>query len=147
MCGQVVRGIPLDAANIRCGGDGRPFLWEMSGFVGFVVAGINNLRIGDDVDMMEEYPEDFLGDIDDFVAPNMVRSRRVHLSNELGWLGVFRLGWISKISQDAPRPVFVLSWRCGCQMDEEQTHNQVAGCKLAWSFPLLIEQHAEKGWE
>lgn len=110
MRGQVIRGVPFDTADVGRGGDGRPFLREMGSFVGFLVAGVSNLGIGDDVDVMEEYPEDFLGDIHDLVAPDVVGSRRVHLSDELRGPGVFRLGWISKVSKDVPRPDFILSW-------------------------------------
>lgn len=108
--GQVIRGVPFDAADVGRGRDRGPFLREMGGFVGFVVAGVSNLGIGDDVEVMEEDPEDFLGDIDDLVAPDVVRSRRVHLSDELRGPGVFRLGWISKVSKDVPRPDLILSW-------------------------------------
>ena len=108
MRGQVVCGVPFNATDVRCRWDWGSFLWEMSGFIRVVVVGFGNLGIRDNIDVMKEYPKDFFCDIDDLVAPDLVRSRRMHLHDKLWWPGVFRLGRISKISKDVPGSNLIL---------------------------------------
>ena len=45
--------------------------------------------------MMQEDPEDFFGDIDNFFAPYAVGARVIDGGDEARWLGVLGLGRIS----------------------------------------------------
>ena len=50
--------------------------------------------------MVEEDPEDFLGDVDDFFAPDAVGPGVVHGRDEAGWLGFFRWGGVAEVGED-----------------------------------------------
>ena len=74
--GEVVGRVPFDAADIRGCRHGRTFAGEVSAAVGLcgVVVVVVVVGEGNDVGVMEEDPEDFFRDADDFVAPDSVRS-------------------------------------------------------------------------
>ena len=77
MGGEVVGGFPFDAADIRsCGNRGA-----VAGKVGRGVANRwlgGFWRVGDNVEVVEEDPEDFFSDVNDLFAPDAVRARVVH---------------------------------------------------------------------
>ena len=53
--------------------------------------------------MVQEDPEDFLGDVDDFLAPHAVRSWDVDGRDEPGRLGFFRWRGIVEVREDFRR--------------------------------------------
>lgn len=116
MCGQVVCRVPFDAADVGGCGDGGSFPREMCGAVvfffffvvfygggGVVVAAViigGFLWERDDVAMVEEDPEDLLGHVDDFLAPDAVRAREIDGCYEAWRLGRFGLGRIAEVLED-----------------------------------------------
>lgn len=75
MRGEVVGRFPFDAADVGGGGDRGAVTREVAGRVGGrFVGGIGGDGVGDDVQVVEEDPEDFFRDVDDFFAPDAVRA-------------------------------------------------------------------------
>ena len=77
MGGEVIGSVPFDATDVGCRGDGGAFAGEVPAAVGFCGGGGGGgggEGEGDDVGVVEEDPEDFFGDADDFVAPDPVGS-------------------------------------------------------------------------
>ena len=76
MCGEVICGVPFHAANIgRCRNRGM-FTGEMP--FGVVAGAVWHLGVGDDVDVVQEYPKDFFDDVVHFFEPYSIRPRVVY---------------------------------------------------------------------
>ena len=97
MLGQVIRSVPFHASDVGGCGDRRAFLGEVYGTVVFVhiVASVGEIRVRDDIQVMEKDPKDFLCDVDDFLAPFAVRPWVVDGSYETRRLCCFRFGWVA----------------------------------------------------
>ena len=83
MDGQILRCLPFDATHVRSGW----MWWTRFREVKFckalrIVMCCIRTRNRNDVEMVQEYPEDFLGNIHNFLAPNTIWSGYVHLLNE-----------------------------------------------------------------
>lgn len=75
--GDIIRRIPLNTPYIR----GRRDWGSIAGKVDACVVGRRRIwsrRVRDDVEVMEENPEHFFGDVDDFFAPDTIRARVMH---------------------------------------------------------------------
>ena len=61
--------------------------------------------------MVEEYPEDFFGDVDDVFAPDPIGAWDIHGGDESWWPGFFGWGWITEVGKDLQSPGW--SWTSG----------------------------------
>ncbi len=75
MPGEVVCCVPLNAANVWRGWHGWTLAREMPSRIGCYF--IQFLGIGYDIRVVQEDPENFFGDTNDFIAPSAVRARVV----------------------------------------------------------------------
>ena len=69
---HIVGCIPFDAADVGCCWYGRAFTREMVARVGS--CRISEVRVGDNVRMMEKDPEDFFCHVKDLVVPDSIGS-------------------------------------------------------------------------
>ncbi len=72
MCSEIVRGVPFYAADVRCGRNRRMFAGEVA--LGIGSCGFWDGRVGDDVYVVQEYPEYFFDDVVNFFVPDAVRA-------------------------------------------------------------------------
>lgn len=97
--------------------------------------------------MVQENPEDFLGDVDDLLTPNAVRARLVDRRDESERLRVFMWSRIAEIRADRFGSRSKLGGWGGGKVAEEQSYDNSTSTELARAFLLLIENHAEQGGE
>lgn len=98
MRGEVVCCIPFNTADVWSGGDRGTRRREVSQVIRMgirrallderiIVLGIG-LGERDHIQMVKEDPEDFFGDIGNFLGPDTVRPRLVYIGDERDWLVV-----------------------------------------------------------
>lgn len=143
--GEVVRCFPLDAADVGCGGHRGPVAGEVeAGVVGCcgwgVLAGVVER---DDVQVVQEDPEDLLGDVDDLLAPDAVGAGLVDGGDEAEGLGVFGRGGVAEVGADGRGSGGEVARRRGGEVAEEEGDDDSARAEFAGAFLLLVEQHAE----
>lgn len=148
--GEVVGRFPLDAADVRCGGHGGPVAREVEASV-VVRCGWWMLQAGvverDDVEVVQEDPEDLLGDVDDLLAPDAIGTGLVDGGDEAEGLGVFGRGGVAEIGPDGVGSGGEVARWGGGEVAEEEGDDDSARAEFAGAFLLLVEKHAEQGGE
>ena len=120
MGGEVVSSVPLDAADIGRGRDRRAGLGEVAGAVASYLEGERSrwrsgffLGEGNHIEVVEEDPEDFLGDVDYLAAPHAIWAQLMHLQKEVMRSVGFGLLWICEIAEDGPGTwLEIFLWCC-----------------------------------
>ncbi len=97
--------------------------------------------------MVQEDPKDFLGDIDNLLAPNAIGTRLVDRGDESKRLGVFMWSRVAEIRANRLGARYKLGGRGGGKVPEDESHDDSTSAELAWAFLLLIKKHAKQGRE
>lgn len=95
--------------------------------------------------MVEEDPEDFLGDVDDFFAPDAVGPGVIDGSDEARRLSFFRRIGVVEVGEEGAGSGEEEVRRGGGEVGEKETNDYAAGGELAGAFFLFVEEHGEKG--
>lgn len=126
MRGEVVGGIPLDTTDVWGCRNGRSVAGKVVGGVAYGWR-IWVFRVRDDVEVMEEDPKDFLGDIDNLFTPDAIWTGLMHRCDEARWLGSLRPGRIVEVGKNSTGPGGEVSGRRGGQVGEEKAGDDAAG--------------------
>lgn len=97
--------------------------------------------------MVEENPEDFFGDIDDFFAPDAVGAGVIDGSDEARRLGFFGRGGVAEVGEEDAGTGDEEVGGGGGEVGEKEADDYAAGGELAGAFLFLVEEHGEEGRE
>lgn len=104
-------------------------------------------RIRDDIQVVEEYPKNFLSNVDHFLTPDSVGPGLMHFRNPAWWLGGLGLRRIAKVGKEDPSTIGHISGGRRGEIRKEKADYDIASDKLARAFLRLIKQHTEEGGE
>lgn len=94
--------------------------------------------------MMEENPEYFFGDVDDFFAPDTIRARVMHRRYETWGLSGLRLGRISQVGEKSACTSREVSRGGGGEVGEEEADDDIARGEFTWPFLFHVKEHGKK---
>ena len=97
--GKVICCVPFNATDVGCGWYWGTLERKVDGCIG-CVRGRVKMRVRHHVQMMKENPENLFGDIGNILAPDTIWAWDVDGGDESWWLGLFWLGWITKVRKD-----------------------------------------------
>ena len=137
MRGEVVRGVPFHTTNVRGGWNWRMFTWEVA--LSISTRRFWDRRIGNNIHVVKEYPEYFLGDVVNFFVPETVRPRMVDGRYEAWWLSLFWGFWITEVGQEGAGSCSQIRRVHVDQVGVEKADDDIARCKFARAFLLLVE--------
>lgn len=97
--------------------------------------------------MVEENPEYFLSDVDNFFAPDTIGAGVIDGSDEARRLSFFRRGGVVEVGEERAGSGDEEVRRGGGEVGEKEANDYAAGGELAGAFFLFVEEHGEKGGE